>query len=258
MSVFAYGLIRACTLSCSHCVWLFATLWTEACQAPLPMRVSREEYQSGLTCPLSSRGSSRPRIEPESPASSALQANSWLPGKSRSLLGSHWGSPLFNTYMYQICILYILFDTNICYVYFKAETVAVDVLLSLLSLSCVQLFVTPGTLVCQLSLSMGFPRWEYWSGLPFPSPGNLPIPGIKSTTPALADRFSTTEPPAKPSVCFRLNQNSLSPSSHPPSFSISFLKGFEITDGKYCDMYKSLMARMRRQAGISQRFLFWM
>ena len=213
------------------------------------MRVSREEYQSGLTCPLSSRGSSRTRIEPESPAS-ALQVNSWLL--------SHWGSPLFNTYMYQICILYILFDTNICYVYFKAETVAVDVLLSLLSLSCVRLFVTPGTLVCQVPLSVGFPRWEYCSGLPFPSPENLPIPGIKSTTPALADGFSTTEPPAKPSVCFRLNQNSLSPSSHPPSFSISFLQGFKITDGKYCDMYKSLMARMRWQAGNSQRFLFWM
>ena len=130
------------------CVWLFATLWTEACQAPLPMRVSREEYQSGLTCPLCSRGSSRPRIEPESPASSALQANSWLL--------SHWGSPLFNTYMYQICILYILFDTNICYVYFKAETVAVDVLLSLLSLSCVRLFVTLWTEACQASLSMEY------------------------------------------------------------------------------------------------------
>ena len=159
---------------------------------------------------LSSRGSSWPRIEPESPASSALQMNSWLL--------SHWGSPLFNTYMYQICILYILFDTNIDYVYFKAESVAVDVLLSLSSLRCVWLFVTPWTLVCQVSLSMGFRRWEYWSGLPFPSPGNLPILGIKSTTPALADRFFTTEPPARPSVCFRLNQNSLSPSSYPPSF----------------------------------------
>ena len=145
----------------------------------------------------------------QSPKSSALQANSWLL--------SHWGSPLFNTYMFHICILYMLFDTNIYYVYFKAESVAVDVLLSLSSLSCVWLFVTPWTLVCQVPLSMGFPRWEYWSGLPFPSPGNLPILGIKSTTPALEDGFFTTEPPVRPSVCFRLNQNSLSPSSYPPS-----------------------------------------
>ena len=81
---------------------------------------------------LSSRGSSQPRIEPESPASPALQAN--------SLLLSHWGSPLFNTSMYQVCVLYILFDINIYYVYIKAQAVAVDVLLSLLSLSCVLLF----------------------------------------------------------------------------------------------------------------------
>ena len=41
------------------------------------------------------------------------------------------------------------------------------------SLSHVQLFVTPWTLACQAPLSMGFPRQEYWSGLPFPSPGDL-------------------------------------------------------------------------------------
>ena len=38
------------------------------------------------------------------------------------------------------------------------------------SLSCVQLFVTPWTVACQAALSMGFPKQEYWSGLPFPSP----------------------------------------------------------------------------------------
>ena len=45
---------------------------------------------------------------------------------------------------------------------------------------------------------MGFPRQEYWSGLPFPSPGDLSHPGIKPTSPALAGRFFTTEPPGKP------------------------------------------------------------
>ena len=40
---------------------------------------------------------------------------------------------------------------------------------------------------------MGFPRQEYWSGLPFPSPGDLPDPGFKPASPALADRFFTTD-----------------------------------------------------------------
>ena len=64
-------------------------------------------------------------------------------------------------------------------------------------LSRVQLFVTPGA--CQFPLSMGFLRQEHWSGLPFPSPGDLPHPGLEPTSPALAGRFSTAEPPGKPS-----------------------------------------------------------
>ena len=63
------------------------------------------------------------------------------------------------------------------------------------SLQHVQLFATPWTAACQASLSMGFSRREYWSGLPFPPPGDLPDPGIKLrslTFPALAGGFSTT------------------------------------------------------------------
>ena len=52
-------------------------------------------------------------------------------------------------------------------------------------LSRVQLFATPWTVSYQVPLSMGFSRQEYWSGLPFPSPGNLPDPGIKPLSPAL-------------------------------------------------------------------------
>ena len=44
----------------------------------------------------------------------------------------------------------------------------------------------------------GFPRQEYWSGLPFPSPGDLPDPGIESTSPAWAGDFSSPEPRGKP------------------------------------------------------------
>ena len=54
------------------------------------------------------------------------------------------------------------------------------------------------TVARQAPLSMGFPRHEYWSGLPFPPPGDLPDPGIEPTSPVLADEFFTTEPPGKP------------------------------------------------------------
>ena len=56
------------------------------------------------------------------------------------------------------------------------------------------LFATPWTVARQAPLSMGFSRQEYWSGLPFPPPGDLPNPGIEPTSPAL-QRVFTTEPP---------------------------------------------------------------
>ena len=59
-------------------------------------------------------------------------------------------------------------------------------------------FATPWTVAHQAPLLMGFPRQEYWSGLPFPSPRDLPDPGIEPASPALAGGFFTTEPPGKP------------------------------------------------------------
>ena len=59
----------------------------------------------------------------------------------------------------------------------------------------VQLFVTPWTVTHQVSLSMGFPRQEHWSGLPFPSPGDLPNLGIKPISPALQADSSTSKLP---------------------------------------------------------------
>ena len=64
--------------------------------------------------------------------------------------------------------------------------------------SSVQLFVTLWTIAHQAPLSMEFSRQEYWSGLPFPSPGDLPDPGFKPASPALAGEFFTMEPPGKP------------------------------------------------------------
>ena len=57
---------------------------------------------------------------------------------------------------------------------------------------------TPWTVAHQAPLSMGFPRQEYWSGLPFPSPGNLPYPGTKPVSPALTGGFFNAEPRGKP------------------------------------------------------------
>ena len=68
-------------------------------------------------------------------------------------------------------------------------------------LSHVQLFSTPWTVAHQAPQSMEFPRQEYWSGLPFPSPRDLPDPGIEPsslTSPVLAGGFLTNEPPGKP------------------------------------------------------------
>ena len=61
--------------------------------------------------------------------------------------------------------------------------------------SHVQPFVIPWTRACQASLSMVFPSQEYWSGLPFPPPGDLPDPGIQLTSLAMTGGFFTTEPP---------------------------------------------------------------
>ena len=66
--------------------------------------------------------------------------------------------------------------------------------------SHVRLFATPWTVTYQAPLSMGFSRQEYWSGLPFPSSGDLPNPGIESRSPALQGDSSLSEPPGKPPV----------------------------------------------------------
>ena len=64
-------------------------------------------------------------------------------------------------------------------------------------LSRVWLFATPWTVAYQASPSMGFSRQEYWSGLPFPSPGDPPNPGIKPGSPALQADALLSEPPGK-------------------------------------------------------------
>ena len=66
------------------------------------------------------------------------------------------------------------------------------------SLSHVGLFVTPWTVAYQAPLSMGFSRQGYWSGLPFPSLGDLPNSGIEPGSPTLQTDALPSEPPGKP------------------------------------------------------------
>ena len=73
------------------------------------------------------------------------------------------------------------------------------------SLSRVRLSATPWNVAYQASLSMVFSRQEYWSGLPFPSPGDLPDPGIKPGSPALEADALTSEPPGKPILLYYLS-----------------------------------------------------
>ena len=129
------------------CVRLFETPWTVAHQAPLSMKFSRQEYWSGL-CFLLHGDLHDPGIEPTSPA---LQAD--------SLSLYHLESPMSNKYMF------IWVGKN------KDSE----------SIPCLENFMDTGAWL----QSMGFPSQVYWSGLPFPSLGDLPDPGIKPTSPAL-------------------------------------------------------------------------
>ena len=69
-------------------------------------------------------------------------------------------------------------------------------------LSRVQLFASPWTVAYQAPPSMGFSRQDCWRGLPFPSPGDLPNPGIEPGSPALQADALPSEPPGKPWCCW--------------------------------------------------------
>ena len=93
------------------------------------------------------------------------------------------------------------------------------------SLSHVQLFETPSTVALQAPVSVRFPRQEYFSGLPFPSPRDLSDSGIKLTSlvsPALAGQFFIAEPPGKPgNATVRLLKSGSEMSSLYPCTSVS-------------------------------------
>ena len=74
------------------------------------------------------------------------------------------------------------------------------------SLSRVRLSAAPWTVAHQAPLSVGFSRKEHWSGLPFPSPADLPDPGIEPGSPALQADALLSEPPGKPQEGVRKDQ----------------------------------------------------
>ena len=164
------------------CVWLSVTPWTVAHQVPVSMGFSRQEYWSGLPCPPLGDFPD-PGIKPRSPA--------WILYHL-----SHQGSqdiertPLIR--FLKTLKIEVPYDT--CVVPFLGCCVCVCTCV----LSLVRLLAAPWTLACQAPLSMGFSRQD---GLPFPSPGDLPDPGIEPeslVSPALAGRFFTPAPPGVP------------------------------------------------------------
>ena len=94
---------------------------------------------------------------------------------------------------------FCFFKMHICHV--GCDVIAIDISWSEVKLlSRVQLFATPWTIAYQAPLSMEFSRQEYWSGLPFPSPGDLPDSGMEPRSPALQADALPSEPPGKPQI----------------------------------------------------------
>ena len=97
--------------------------------------------------------------------------------------------------IYRDGVTYKLYDSNfqVCFPNSDLISETLENHVCMLShFSRVRLYVTLRTAAHQTPLSMGFSRQDYWSGLPFPSPGDLPDPGMEPESPALASGFFTT------------------------------------------------------------------
>ena len=136
----------ACMLSHFSHVWLFVTLWSVACQASLSMGFSRHGYWSGLPCPPSG----------DLPAS----------GINLRLLSPALAGRFFITSTTWASVYKYLFECM------RAKSLQ----------SCPSLCNPKRTVACQVPLSMVFSRQEYWSGLLFPPPGDLPDPGTEPSS----------------------------------------------------------------------------
>ena len=122
-----------------------------------------------------------PPVAPDSPAPALLRPHSAHSSPHQSLLSLH---PYPHWHFMKLL----------------RASLVVQQVKKMKSLSRVRLFVTPWTVAHQASQSMGFSRQEYWSGLPFSSPGDLPDPGIESGSPALLADSLPSEPQRRPSI----------------------------------------------------------
>ena len=118
----------------------------------------------------------------------------------------------------------LFFWVNFC-VWYEIRVKALFLLLlkwsEVNSVSRVRLFATPWTVAGQAPLSMGFSRQEYWSGLPFPSPGDLPNPGTEPWSPAWqADALSSEPPGNSSSTSFKIFYIQLFQHCFPKNFSL--------------------------------------
>ena len=179
------------------------TPWTVAYQASPSMGFFRQEYWNGL--PFPSLGDlPDPGIEPGSPVFQADALTSEPPGKAQEC--SNYRTIELISHASKFGKLSSAHKTGKGQFSFQSQRKAMpkNVQVKVKLLSRLQLFATPWTVDYQARPSMGFSRQEYWSGLPFPSPGDLPDPGIEPRSPTLTADALTSEPPGKP---FRWPQN---------------------------------------------------
>ena len=118
------------------------------------------------------------------------------------------------------------------------------------SLSRVRLSATQWTVARQAPLSMGFSGQEYWSGVPFPSPGDLPNPGIEPRSPALQADALSSEPPGKPLVA----KKPKSQKAKKPCFACPLTCGSDCTTASLSAfLLCSALVRTHRRSGVSLR-----
>ena len=169
-------------MSLSH-VWLFVTPWTVTQWAAVSMGFSKQRYWSGLPFPpwgdLPDLG-----IEPGSPALPALPL-CWA--TREALIYKHFDFDI-----------YVQFE-DVRYEIYSYITFHISGNIASLMLSCSLLSdsLTSWAVAHEAPLFMGYPRQEYWSGLPFPPPGNLPDPGIEWVFSALQADSLPSEPSGK-------------------------------------------------------------
>ena len=143
----------------------------------------------------------------DSEGQGSLVCHSLWVSKSRTWL-SDWTTTNTDTNSWNVCYIFRSYISHNYQTHDKTERIFMTLVwldcfkVKVKSLSCVRLFATPWTVAHQAPPSMGFSRQEYWSGLPFPSPGDLPNPGIEPRSCALQEDALTSEHQLKVfSVC---------------------------------------------------------